>query len=191
MGSRTDKILFNLMLRTGSYLLESMRNRMSDSVDDVKSRAYDTYDIASDRVRRAADVIRGTDRPSVSPVVAGLAGLGIGVGIGLLMAPARGEETRSKIASKARDISVEPPPGACSRTQVRETATDTLGRGIQTRSSPGSFAPHGTAACQEDREGGSPSPEQCCRRRGLLERLLVQLMLQATGPDNRLLVALP
>jgi hypothetical protein len=119
MGSRTDKILFNLMLRTGSYLLESMRNRMSDRVDDVKSRAYDTYDIASDRVRRAADVIRGTDRPSVSPVVAGLAGLGIGVGIGLLMAPARGEETRSKVASKARDIS--------DRVTSREHATESFG----------------------------------------------------------------
>ena len=35
---------------------------------------------------------------------AALLGLGIGVGIGLLLAPASGEETRSNIASKARDI---------------------------------------------------------------------------------------
>lgn len=118
MGSRKDKLLFNLMLRTGFYLLESMRNRMSDSVDDVKSRAYDTYDTASDRVRRAADVIRGTDRPVVNPVVAGLAGLGIGVGIGLLLAPSRGEETRSKIASKARDVA--------DRVTSRKPATETF-----------------------------------------------------------------
>jgi hypothetical protein len=115
------------MLRTGSYLLESLRNRTSDSVDDVKSSAYD---IASDRVRRAADVIRGTDRPSVSPVVAGLEGLGIGVGIGLLMAPARGEETRSKIASKARDISdraTSREPATESFGESRKPATGTLG----------------------------------------------------------------
>src|SRR4030095_7332706 len=102
MGSRTDRVLFNLMLRTGSYLLESMRNRMSDSVDDAKSRAYATYHLASDRVRRAADVIRGSDRSAISPVVAGLAGLGIGVGIGLLMSPARGEETRPRLCDSAQ-----------------------------------------------------------------------------------------
>ena len=127
MGSRREKTLFDLMLRTGSYLLESLRNRTSDSVDEVKSSAYD---IASDRVRRAADVIRGTDRPSVSPVVAGLAGLGIGVGIGLLMAPARGEETRSKIASKARDISdrvTSREPATESFGEPRKPATGTLG----------------------------------------------------------------
>jgi hypothetical protein len=119
MGSRKDRILLNLMLRMGFHLLDSMRNRMSDSVDDVKSSAYDTYDVASDRVRRAADVIRGTDKSAVRPVVAGLAGLGIGVGIGLLMAPAKGEETRSKIASKARDIS--------DRVTSREPATESFG----------------------------------------------------------------
>jgi gas vesicle protein len=35
---------------------------------------------------------------------AALLGLGIGIGVGLLLAPASGEETRSNLASKARDI---------------------------------------------------------------------------------------
>jgi hypothetical protein len=112
MKSRREKILLNLMLGTGIYLLESMRGRMGVTVDDfrskaedLRSRAQETYETASDRVSRAADVIRGEDGSSVLGTAgAALLGLGIGVGIGLLLAPASGEETRSNIAEKARDI---------------------------------------------------------------------------------------
>jgi gas vesicle protein len=50
---------------------------------------------------------------------AGVLGLGVGVGIGLLLAPASGEETRSNIAEKARDIR--------ERISSREPATGTYG----------------------------------------------------------------
>ena len=50
---------------------------------------------------------------------AALLGLGIGVGVGLLLAPASGEETRSNIASKARDIR--------ERVSSRAAATGTFG----------------------------------------------------------------
>jgi gas vesicle protein len=50
---------------------------------------------------------------------AGLLGLGIGLGVGLLLAPASGEETRSNIADKARNIR--------ERISSREPATGTYG----------------------------------------------------------------
>lgn len=105
MKSRKDKVLLNLMLGTGIYLLDSMRNRMAGTVDDLRSKAQDTYETASDRVSRATDVIRGEDNSNLLGTAgAALLGLGIGVGIGLLLAPASGEETRNNIAEKARDI---------------------------------------------------------------------------------------
>jgi hypothetical protein len=112
MKSRREKILLNLLLGTGVYLLESMRGRMGGTVDDLRSKAedfrskaQDTYETASDRVSRAADVIRGEDGSNILGTAgAALLGLGIGVGIGLLLAPASGEETRNNLADKARDI---------------------------------------------------------------------------------------
>jgi YtxH-like protein len=105
MKSRKDKVLLNLLLGTGIYLLDSMRNRMAGTVDELRSKAQDTYETASDRVSRATDVIRGEDSSNLLGTAgAALLGLGIGVGIGLLLAPASGEETRNTIAEKARDI---------------------------------------------------------------------------------------
>lgn len=104
MGSRKDKVLMNILLGTGVYLLDSWRNRMGGTMEDLRSRAQDTYETAADRVSRASDVIRGEDSHVVSTATAALLGLGIGVGLGLLLAPASGEQTRSNIASKARDI---------------------------------------------------------------------------------------
>src|ERR1700674_2821517 len=105
MGTRKDKVLLNILLGTGVYLLDSWRNRMGGTVDDLRSKAQDTYETASDRVSRAADVIRGEDSSNaLGAVAAGLLGLGIGVGVGLLLAPASGEETRNNIAEKARNI---------------------------------------------------------------------------------------
>ncbi len=49
-------------------------------------------------------MIRGEDSHLLGTAAAALLGLGIGIGVGLLLAPASGEETRSNIASKARDI---------------------------------------------------------------------------------------
>src|ERR1700704_5510497 len=104
MGTRKDKVLLNILLGTGVYLLDSWRNRMGGTVDDLRSRAQDTYETASDRLSRATDVIRGEDNNYVSAATAALLGLGIGVGVGLLLAPASGEETRNNIVGKVRDI---------------------------------------------------------------------------------------
>ena len=105
MGSRKDKVLLNILLGTGVYLLDSWRNRMGGTVEDLRSRAQETYETAADRVSRATDVIRGEDSNHVlGTAAAALLGLGVGIGVGLLLAPASGEETRSTIASKARDI---------------------------------------------------------------------------------------
>jgi hypothetical protein len=119
MGARKDKVLLNILLGTGVYLLDSWRNRMGGTVEDLRSRAQDTYETAADRVSRATDVIRGEDSNMVGTAAAALLGLGIGVGIGLLLAPASGEETRNTIASKARDIR--------DRVASREPATGTYG----------------------------------------------------------------
>ena len=100
MRSRKDKVLLNMLLGTGVYLLDSWRNRMGGTVEDLRSRAQDTYETAADRVSRAADVIRGEDSNVVGTAGAALLGLGIGVGIGLLLAPASGEETRKTSPAK-------------------------------------------------------------------------------------------
>jgi ElaB/YqjD/DUF883 family membrane-anchored ribosome-binding protein len=104
MKSRKDRVLFNLMLGTGIYLLDSLRARMAEPVDELRSKAHDTYETAKDRLSRASDVVRGEDSHILHTATAALLGLGIGVGIGLLLAPASGEETRSNIAEKVRDI---------------------------------------------------------------------------------------
>jgi hypothetical protein len=118
MKTTKQRALINLLLGTGVFLLDSMRNRMG-SVDELRSRAQDTYETASDRFSRAADAIRGEDSHWMGAAAAGVLGLGVGVGIGLLLAPASGEETRSNLAEKARDIR--------ERISSREPATGTYG----------------------------------------------------------------
>ncbi len=91
--------LFNVLLDTGLHLLDSLRERLPDNVDDIKDRVRDTYDTASHRMSRATDALRGEeDSQILGKVGALLIGVGIGVGIGMLIAPASGEETRGNIA---------------------------------------------------------------------------------------------
>lgn len=107
MGSRRDKILFNVLLGTGLSLLDALRDRVAESAGTFSERAGETaqniYDTASGRARRAAEVIRGDDHPGLNTALAVLIGMGIGVGVGLLLAPTSGEVTRSSIAKKVRD----------------------------------------------------------------------------------------
>lgn len=107
MRMRTKKNLLNLLLGAGLLLLDPLRDRVADSVDDLKDRAQDLrdkardrYEMASDRVSRASGVIRGEDHSVLSRAFAFVAGVGIGVGVGILLAPASGEETRSALADK-------------------------------------------------------------------------------------------
>jgi len=107
MGSRRDKILFNVLLGTGLSLLDALRDRAAEGASTFSERAGETaqniYDTASGRARRAAEVIRGDDHTGVNTALAVLIGMGIGVGVGLLLAPTSGEVTRSSIAKKVRD----------------------------------------------------------------------------------------
>ena len=105
MKFKRQKPLLSVLLGTGLYLLESMRERLPDNLDDIKDRVRDTYDTASDRVGRATAALRGEEDSHVlGKVGALLVGVGVGVGIGVLIAPASGEETRAEIADKVSDF---------------------------------------------------------------------------------------
>jgi YtxH-like protein len=114
MKIRRENILGNVLLGTGLYLLDTVRDRLTDNLQNVRERARDTYDTAADRVSRASDVIRGEDHPGLSTAAAILIGVGIGVGVGILLAPASGEETRGNLADKVHQFSgrVKNPQGA-------------------------------------------------------------------------------
>lgn len=107
MKLRKEKILPNVLLGTGLYLLDSLRERLTEGMGDfsdrARDRAQDLYETASERVSRASDVLRGEDHRGLSTTAAFLIGAGVGVGIGMLLAPASGEEIRSNISEKVRD----------------------------------------------------------------------------------------
>ena len=105
MRLRKENMLWNVLLGTSVYLLDSLRGRLADGVDDLGGRARDTYDEASRRVSRASDALQGEDSHALRTTIALLAGVGVGVGVGLLLAPASGEETRSNISDKVQDFS--------------------------------------------------------------------------------------
>ena len=87
------------------YLLDNLRERLPDKVENIKGKARETYETASDRLGRATDALRGKENSQVlSNVGALLIGVGVGVGVGLLIAPARGDVTRADIAKKVSDF---------------------------------------------------------------------------------------
>jgi hypothetical protein len=104
MKLRKENLLLNLLAGTGVYLLDSLRDRLNDGIEDLGERARDTYDEASRRASRASDVIRGKDHRGLSTAAAVLIGMGIGVGVGMLLAPASGEETRSTLSNKVQEF---------------------------------------------------------------------------------------
>ena len=115
MKSHKENILMNVLVGTGLYLLDSVRDRLADGIEDfrgrskdtyedLRSRAKDTYETASDRVGRASDALRGEDGNLLGTTASLLIGVAIGVGVGMLLAPASGEETRSNIADKVQDF---------------------------------------------------------------------------------------
>lgn len=107
MRTNKEKILTNVMLGAGLYLLDSLRSRLSEGMgelsDRARSRAQDLYGTASERVSRAGDALRGEDHHGLSTTAAFLIGAGVGVGLGMLLAPASGEEIRSSISEKVRE----------------------------------------------------------------------------------------
>jgi len=106
------KKFLKVALGTGLFILDqsdrarkSVRGRIGDYVDDFGDAAQDTFQAAADRVARAAKAFRTKkDHRAVWSVVRFAAGVGIGVGVGLLVAPANGEETRTKLAEKAQEL---------------------------------------------------------------------------------------
>ena len=105
MRFRKRKSLFSVLLDTGLHLLDSLRDRLPDNMDDIKGKVRDSYSTASDRVSRATDALRGEDESHIFGKAVALAiGVGIGIGIGVLIAPARGAETRADIADKVSDF---------------------------------------------------------------------------------------
>ena len=99
-----NKSLFNALLGAGLYLLDPVRDRLAESIEDFTDRAQDTYESATERMDRASRVIRGDDSHFMGTATALLIGVGLGVSVGMLFAPASGEETRSNLADKVQDF---------------------------------------------------------------------------------------
>lgn len=105
MRFRRRQPLVNILLDTGLHLIDSLRDRLPDNVDDIKGRVRDTYDTASYRVGRATNALRGEGESHIFATAGALViGVGIGVGIGLVIAPTSGKETRDDIANKVSDF---------------------------------------------------------------------------------------
>jgi len=105
MKFKKQESLLTALLGTGLYLLENLRDRMPDNMGDMKGRARETYETASERLSHAADALRGKEDSHIfGNVSALLIGVGIGLGVGLLIAPASGDETRTNIADQVSDF---------------------------------------------------------------------------------------
>jgi hypothetical protein len=94
---------------TGLFLLAQsermtprMRHKLRDQFDDLRDRASVAYEAAADRVAHVSKSLRrSNNHRDAWTVLRFAAGLGIGVGIGLLVAPAKGEQTRNRLTEKA------------------------------------------------------------------------------------------
>jgi hypothetical protein len=105
MRFRRRRPLYSVLIDTGLNLLDSLRDRLPDNMEDIKGSVRDTYDTTSQRVRRASGLLLGEEDSQIfGKAVALTIGVAIGVGIGLLIAPASGEETRADIADKVADF---------------------------------------------------------------------------------------
>lgn len=101
---KKDKMLRDLLIGTGVYLLESLRERAGAKFEDISDVARDTYEEATRRASRAGDALRGNDSHVLGTTAALLIGVGVGVGVGLLLAPATGEETRGTLTNKVQEF---------------------------------------------------------------------------------------
>ena len=105
MKFKKKELLLGVLLGTGLDLLNNLRDRLPDNMDDIKDRARERYETASNRLGRATNILRGKDESRIfSKVSALLIGVGVGLGVGLLIAPASGEKTRADISDKVSDL---------------------------------------------------------------------------------------
>ena len=109
-GTSMNKI-FKTLLGVGLYLLDQsdsatkgVRDRAAGSLGDLRDTAQETYEAAAERMARASKAIRGGDSDVLRNTLVFTAGIGVGVGVGLLLAPARGDETRTVIADKVHEV---------------------------------------------------------------------------------------
>ena len=97
---------------TGLYLLAQsermtprVRHKLRDQLDDLRDRASVAYEAAAGRVAHVSKSLRRrVDHGTMWTLVRFAAGLGVGVGIGFLLAPANGEQTRTRLAEKAQEF---------------------------------------------------------------------------------------
>jgi len=104
MKLRKEKVLWNVLLGTSVYLLDSLRGRLNEGIDDLRDRARDTYDEASRRAGRAVEVVRGKDHSGINSAAALLLGVGVGLGVGMLLAPSSGRDTRTQISNRVHEF---------------------------------------------------------------------------------------
>ena len=88
--------LLRSLLKTAVYLLEQSDRDTGDMADRIKDRVQLT--------RRARHAIYRREDHRVRNAISFATGIGLGIGVGMLLAPARGEETRSSIAGKVQDF---------------------------------------------------------------------------------------
>ena len=105
------KDVLKVALGTGLFVLDqsdrarkTVRERVSEGVDDLRDLAREKYQTASDNFEKAASVLRRDDNRAVWNILRFAAGLGVGVAVGLLVAPANGEDTRARLAEKAQEL---------------------------------------------------------------------------------------
>lgn len=105
MKFKKNELFLGVLLGAGLNVLNLLRDRLPDNIDDIKDRVRDTYATASNRVSRASDALRGEeDSQILGKVGMLLVGIGVGVGIGVLIAPASGEETRTGLTDKVSEF---------------------------------------------------------------------------------------
>src|SRR6476620_9045068 len=74
MKKVSNKTLLNVLLGTGLYLLDPLRDRARDLYETGSDRAKDAYEVGSKRVRHASEALQGEDSHAWSTVGALLLG---------------------------------------------------------------------------------------------------------------------
>lgn len=103
MKRGTKNNLLKVLLGTGLYLIDPVREHLTDKFSDFSDKAQDTYESTMGRVGDLRDSIGSRfQRPSRLKWM--LIGLGVGVGVGMLLAPMTGAEARESISDRVHDI---------------------------------------------------------------------------------------
>ena len=105
MRRDTRNNLLKTLLGAGLYMLDPLRDRLADRIDEVSERAQDTYEDAVGRVSSVTDrLLKRGESDTFGNIGWMLLGVGVGVGVGMLLAPASGEETRNNLAGKVHEV---------------------------------------------------------------------------------------